>query len=230
MFLQIVIVQLKIVKGLSMKILKELRKQKAKTQSQMGALLGITQQAYATYENGVANPPVDILNKLAEFFGVTTDYLLGRSVVSSLPSNISNVYTPDAIVQFPVIGSIKAGYDGMVEEFSTGESIIIPIEMLGGRPPEDFLAFQVRGNSMYPKLIDGDRVLVLRTDSVDSGATAVVAYNGDEATIKKVVYEQGQDWLDLIPANPEYETRRIKGSDLEQCRIIGKAVKLIRDI
>lgn len=210
-----------------MKILRELRKQKSKTQAQMGAMLGISQQAYATYENGVANPPVDVLNKIAEFFGVSVDYLLGRS---SNTINISNAYTPDAIVQFPVIGSIKAGYDGMVEEYGTGETILIPIEMLGGRPPEDFLVFQVRGNSMYPKLIDGDRVLVLRTESVDSGSTAVVSYNDDEATIKKVVYVTGEDWVDLIPANPEYETKHIEGSELEHYRITGKAVKLIRDI
>ena len=208
--------------------LRELRGRKSQTQ--IANALGITQRTYSNYENEYTQPDYDVIKKMSEYFGVSVDYLLGRTSAPSSLSNISNVYTPDAIVQFPVIGSIKAGYDGMVEEFGTGESIIIPIEMLGGRPPEDFLAFQVRGNSMYPKLIDGDRVLVLRTDSVDSGATAVVAYNGDEATIKKVVYEQGQDWMDLIPANPEYETRRIKGTDLEQCRIIGKAVKLIRDI
>lgn len=210
--------------------LKETRKEKGFTQQEVANLIGISQNNYSYWENGKVKIDNESIKKLADLFGVSVDYLLGRSSTPSSISNISNVYTPDAIVQFPVIGSIKAGYDGMVEEYGTGESIIIPIEMLGGRPPEDFLAFQVRGNSMYPKLIDGDRVLVLRTDSVDSGATAVVAYNGDEATIKKVVYELGQDWIDLVPANPEYETRRIKGADLEQCRVIGKAVKLIRDI
>ena len=48
--------------------------------------------------------------------------------------------------------------------------------------------------------------------------------------MKKVHYVQGEDWLELIPANPEYPTKRIEGADLEQCRILGLVVKLIRDL
>lgn len=56
-----------------------------------------------------------------------------------------------------------------------------------------------------------------------------VLYNGDEATVKKVHYVYGEDWLELIPINPEYETKRIEKHDLENCRVLGKVVKLIRD-
>ncbi len=206
-----------------------LRKNKKITMKQLGKDIGVSESTISLYETGQRDPDNATVIKLADYFGVTVDYLLGRSGASS-PVMMSSSYTPDALVQFPVIGSIKAGYDGQVEEFGTGEYITLPIEMLNGRPAGDYLVFQVRGNSMYPKLLDGDKVLVLRTDSVDSGTTAVISYNGDEATIKKVVYKEGEDWLDLIPANPEYETKHISGSDLEFCHVIGKAVKLIRDI
>ena len=83
---------------------------------------------------------------------------------------------------------------------------------------------------MHPKLLDGDKILCKRTTSVDSGSLAVILYNGDEATIKRVNYVPGEDWLELIPSNPEYTTKRIEGTDLEQCRVIGKVVKLIRDL
>lgn len=56
-----------------------------------------------------------------------------------------------------------------------------------------------------------------------------MAYNNDEATLKKVKYVPGEDWLELIPANPEYVTRRIQGADLGQCHVIGKVIRLIRD-
>ena len=101
--------------------------------------------------------------------------------------------------------------------------------MLRGRKKEDYFTLCVKGNSMYPKLIEGDTILCLRTDSVDSGELAVIIYDGDEATVKKVVYETGKDWLELVPINPEYPVKRIEGADLTQCRVLGKVVKLIRD-
>jgi repressor LexA len=83
---------------------------------------------------------------------------------------------------------------------------------------------------MYPRLLEGDTILCKRCTTVDSGELAVILYNGDEATVKKVKYVQGEDWLELIPFNPEYPVKRIEGSDLEQCRVLGKVMKLIRDV
>lgn len=207
--------------------LKEVRKSKSMTQQDVAKYVGISQNNYSYWENGKVKIDNDSIKKLADLFNVSVDYLLGRDTPTP---TLDNAYTPDAIVPFPVIGTIKAGYDGTVEELSTGDLISIPIEMLCGRPASDYFVLQVRGNSMYPKILDGDRVLVLRTDSVDSGTTAIVLYNGDEATIKKVVYSIGENWVDLVPNNPEYDTKRIFANEFDQFRILGKAVKLIRDI
>lgn len=208
--------------------LKKLRKEKKVTQQQLADILCVDKTSISKWENGFNYPNQNIQLMIADYFGVTVDYLLGRDDNPS--PTLTNAYVPDAIVPFPVIGTIKAGYDGAVEEMSTGELISIPIEMLGGRPASDYFVLQVRGNSMYPKILDGDRVLVLRTDSVDSGTTAVIIYNGDEATIKKVIYNPGENWVDLVPNNPDYEKRRIFANELDQLRVVGKAVKLIRDI
>lgn len=208
--------------------LKELRMKHQLTQVALAEKLGISNGLYNKYEKKDIRPPYETLQKLADLYGVSVDYILGDDYAPS--PTLTNAYVPDAIVPFPVIGTIKAGYDGAVEEMSTGELISIPIEMLGGRPASDYFVLQVRGNSMYPKILDGDRVLVLRTDSVDSGTTAVIIYNGDEATIKKVIYNPGENWVDLVPNNPDYEKRRIFANELDQLRVVGKAVKLIRDI
>ena len=209
--------------------LKLLRKERGIKQNTLCKELGISQSTLSGWENSVYEPDQNMVIRLADYFGVSVDYLLGRDA-SAHSRTIDNAYVPDAIVPFRVIGTIKAGFDGAVEELSTGDLISIPLEMLGGRPASDYFVLQVRGNSMYPKILDGDRVLVLRTDSVDSGATAVIIYNGDEATIKKVVYSPGNKYVDLVPNNPEYDTRRIFANELDQLHIIGKAVKLIRDI
>jgi len=58
--------------------LKNLRKNKKLTQEYMANLLGITRQGYGKYEKSEAQPDFTTLEKLANFFGVTTDYLLGR--------------------------------------------------------------------------------------------------------------------------------------------------------
>lgn len=208
-------------------IFKKCRVATKMSQKEVANALNVVPSTLSKWETGVATPDQSILPKIADLYNVSVDYLLGRDTPAH---TLDNAYTPDAIVPFPVIGTIKAGYDGTVEELSTGDLISIPIEMLCGRPASDYFVLQVRGNSMYPKILDGDRVLVLRTDSVDSGTTAIVLYNGDEATIKKVVYSVGENWVDLVPNNPEYDTKRIFANEFDQFRILGKAVKLIRDI
>jgi len=62
-------------------ILKRLRKNAKMTQVQMAEFLGITEQHYQLYEYGKANPTVDRLEKLADLFGVSTDYILGRLAI-----------------------------------------------------------------------------------------------------------------------------------------------------
>ena len=58
--------------------LKELRTEKNVPQSAVAEFLGITQPAYANYERGTRKPDPEILSKLADYFGVSVDYLLGR--------------------------------------------------------------------------------------------------------------------------------------------------------
>lgn len=59
--------------------LKKLRKERRYTAKEMAEYLGIGQRAYHYYESAVHYPEVPGLIKLADFFGVTTDYLLGRT-------------------------------------------------------------------------------------------------------------------------------------------------------
>lgn len=206
-----------------MEKLKQLRKNAGKTQMQMSKMLGISQQAYATYETGRAQPPLDCLLKLAQYFNCTVDYLVGNS-------SANKQYNESIIIKMPVIGKIAAGYGGAAVEEHTGEYELVPTELFGGLPEEEFFVLRVVGDSMYPKLLDGDKVLVQRTSSVDSGTIAVVLYDSEEATVKRVEYVQGCDYVDLIPINPNYPPRRIQGVDLQECRILGKVIKLFRDV
>lgn len=69
--------------------LKSLRTQHRKTQQDMADMLGISRQGYAKYENNLGEPDNATLAKLADFFEVSTDYLLGRSdTIAQTPQDI----------------------------------------------------------------------------------------------------------------------------------------------
>lgn len=67
--------------------LKELRKEKGVSQADIAEYLGISKAAYGFYEAGRNMPSVDILISIAEYFAVSTDYLLARTNARSIKSN-----------------------------------------------------------------------------------------------------------------------------------------------
>jgi repressor LexA len=207
-------------------ILKKLRKEKGLTQISFAEQFQISYGTIAMWETNKRQPDNTTLMRLADFFGVSIDYLLGREEIK----NPANVYDVNGLLSFEVLGVVRAGYNGLVNEIPTGEIIELPSSMISGEHKDDYFVLQVKGNSMYPRLLDGDKILCKRMNSVDSGSLAVVLYDGEDATVKRVNYVVGEEWLELVPYNPEYETKRIEGADLEICRILGKVVKLIRDL
>lgn len=58
-------------------ILKKLRKNRGQTQKELGSRLGLSKAVISKYENGMGYPTFDVLIRMANEFGVTTDYLLG---------------------------------------------------------------------------------------------------------------------------------------------------------
>lgn len=60
--------------------LEKLRKEKKRSQKDVAEHLGISRQGYGNYENGVTEPDHTTLSKLADYFEVSADYLLGRSI------------------------------------------------------------------------------------------------------------------------------------------------------
>ena len=206
--------------------LQELRKNKKLKQSELAAILHVKQNTISNWENGKTEINNTDAIVLADFFGVSVDYLLGREGTKNPP----NVYDVDGLIRFEELGSICAGFNGAIDEIPTGEIVEIPLSMINGKDKENYFVLRVQGNSMHPRLLEGDRILCKRCSSVDSGDFAVVIYDGECATVKKVNYVNGQDWLELIPINPEYASKRIEGADLEQCRILGKVIMLLRKL
>ena len=135
------------------------------------------------------------------------------------------------VVEIPVIGTIAAGYNELANEDWSGETVSVPKEYLRGRKKEEFFVLTVQGDSMYPLYMNGDKVLILKQSTLNkSGDIGAILYDGDMATLKKVEYVLGEDWMKLIPINPEYQPKTIEGADLELCRVLGIPKLLIREI
>ena len=214
-----------------MKILKEIRKKRGLRQVDVAKMLGVTQTAYCNYENGFRSPDKETIKKLAEIFGVSTDYLLETD-----ESHNENLYPPPRIAQnvtrFPVIGTVAAGYGAEAfEDWASGEAFDVPTDWLRGRPREDFFALRVHGDSMYPSYKDGDLVLVLRQTTLNHpGDVGVVRYNGEEATLKRIDYVYGEDWMRLRPENATYPAITIRDAELENCQVLGIPWLVVREI
>lgn len=143
--------------------------------------------------------------------------------------NIINGYKdlnliPEDVIMFPIIGTIAAGYDGNVSFDPTGDEIPVPKYLLKTHNPDDYFVLHVVGDSMLPAYHNGDKVLIRKTDSVDSGTIAAVGFDTENATLKKVEYIKGENWMKLIPLNPDYPVKEIKGTDLDLCHVYGEVV------
>ncbi|CTQ73136.1 transcriptional repressor LexA [Roseibium alexandrii] len=125
-----------------------------------------------------------------------------------------------ASTEIPVMGRIAAGVP--IEAIQThSHSISVPPELLG---KGEHYALEVRGDSMIEAgILDGDTVLIRRTESADSGDIVVALVDDEEATLKRL-RKKGPS-IALEAANPAYETR-IFGPG--RVRVQGKLVSLFR--
>lgn len=205
--------------------LSELRKSKKLTQSDVAFKLGVSRQAYANYEKGSREPDFKTLERMAEYFNVSTDYLLGREQ-EMFPAPV--VSADNAV--FPVIGDIAAGFDSIAIESWDGDTVEIPSSYFKEKKKEDFFVLRVKGDSMFPEYRDGDKVLILKQNTLDyNGQTAAVLYDDEIATLKRIEYRPGE-YIRLIPINPTVPPIKIDGERLNHCRIIGIPKVLIRNI
>lgn len=197
--------------------LKALREKRGLSQVDLASLIGISNNLYNKYEKKNVRPTYETLIKLARALQVPVTELL----------DADDLFSAELVIDFPVIGSVRAGMGGNVVSEETGEIRSVAASAVHGRA-DDYFVLRVRGDSMYPEVLDGDCVLVRKTPSVESGSMAVVLYDGDYATVKWVRYVEGEDWVDLIPNNPTFPPARISGADLENCKILGEVVDIMR--
>ena len=174
------------------------------------------------WESGVSDPPLKTLDKLAKLFGVDIDDLNNSdlTVPKRDGDNLSSA------VRIPVLGSVPAGIPlEAIEDIVDWEDI--PREWTkGGR---EFFGLKIQGDSMYPKYMEGDTIILRKADDCESGDECVVYVNGYDATFKKVI--KNADHIILQPLNGAYEPMMYYYNDEENpIKIVGVVVELRRKL
>lgn len=124
----------------------------------------------------------------------------------------------------PIYASVSAGFGALGDNIAVG---LMPLYISNPADVEDTICVKVSGDSMYPKIEDGDTIVVRKQDTLQDGEIGVVRFD-DEFFVKRVEFEKNA--LRLISINPEYAPRLIEGPDLDQAEIVGKVVKIVKDL
>ena len=199
--------------------LKELRKERKISQQKLADHLDVARSTVAMWEVGPNQPDSEMLLRIADYFDVTIDYLLGRSDDSEALSG----FYPVKKKKFPVLGKVACGEPIFADE--DRETWITSSDDIDA----DF-CLVAQGDSMTGAHIeDGDIVFIKQMDVVENGYIAVVLIE-DEATIKYIDYRPETSTLILTPANPAFRTQVYQGPDLETIRVIGMAVTLQKSL
>lgn len=224
---------------------KELRTKRGWTQRYLAQKLGVSRSTIAGYEapSKSREPSNETLNKLAQLFNVSTDYLLGRTddprpprfLISHHPGmglmtvrESTAEYRPEEAIPvedtifIPVVGVIRCG-EPIFAEGAIEEMVALPT-MLAQK--NDFL-LRVKGDSMAPRIVEGDLVLIRPgLDIVNGEIYAVLVENIiPEATLKRVYKTDGQ--IVLVADNPAYGPMVFSGRKAKDVRVIGKMVRFI---
>lgn len=198
-------------------LLRQCRKQKYMSQAELASLLGVTQQAVGKWESGKSSPDPTTVAKLAEILDTTADYLLGLFDPAAEGQTEERFFGSYVYSLIPVIGTVKAGYGALAYEEDYGK------EYARVKDPSSYFYLVVRGDSMEPRIHDGDLALVHRQPTLESGELGVVVYGDGEGTLKKYI-RQGQAVI-LQPFNPAYPSQVIAGEELEHLYIAGRVVE-----
>ena len=176
------------------------------------------------YENGdIEKLPTTVLEPLAIVLKTTPAYLMGweeNNENNTAPdySHIKGIMPLPEMRKVPLLGAIACGEPIYREE---DEWISLPTDIKA-----DF-CLRCEGDSMInARINDGDIVFIQSCEIVDNGQIAAVSIN-NEATLKRVYYYPEKNKLVLSPENPKYEPFVYTNEELDDIRILGKAVMFL---
>ena len=187
-------------------VIKDYRESHGLSARELSKRSGVSHSYLIAMEKGEAkSPTIEILDKLAKTMAVSTDSLI-RVITEE-------TYEPEKRVskgvKIPVLGRVKAGVPvDAVQEIIDYEEITTEMAKTG-----EFFALQIRGDSMYPEMAEGDVVIVKKQNDIVSGQVAILLVNGNEATVKRIKKFDGG--IMVIPFNQKYQPWTYTAEEIE---------------
>ena len=208
--------------------IKSLRQSQNITQEALAKATGISEQSIYKCEKGLLfTLPIHKIEKLALVLNTSPAYLLEWTddTQRQTYSGALDAERGDSIF-FKEVIDVRIDKDITKEKLIySGEKIEIIKSALDGIHRDKFFIMKITDDSMSPRIVIKDKILVYRCNSVESGEVAIVYFNGKTA-IRRVIYRS--DSIELIPSNNAFPSRIIEGDSFANFRIIGKIARLVR--
>ena len=203
-------------------IFKRLRNSCGLTQAEMAEKLGISRSTIGMYETGAREPDFETLEKIADFFNVDIDYLLGRTLKTTKLLHPAPINSHSSGIIIPVLGRVAAGIQITAAEYVIDTEEISQAMAADG----EYFGLQIKGDSMEPKISNGDVVIVRKQSDADDGDLLIALVNGNDAVCKRLKkYAEG---IALLSTNPAYEPMYFSEKEIVEkpVEIIGKVKEL----
>lgn len=209
-------------------IISKLRSEKGLNQDELAKALNVSKSTVGMWEIGKRTPITSKLDEIADYFNVDMDYLYGKT---NIPRKIHYDYAGNEYilkhnmqqgVKIPVLGRVAAGIPITATEY------IIDTEEIPQSMANDgeYFALQIKGDSMEPKISNGDVVIVRKQSDAEDGDLVIALINGHDAVCKRLKkYTEG---IALLSTNASYEPLYFSQKEIEEkpVAIIGKVKEL----
>lgn len=202
-------------------LIKDKRRHLELTQQELADKIGVSKSAVSRYESGeIGNMGLDKAQALVKALNLDPLMLLGF-----VGANGKELQPVDlsASVKIPVVGKIPAGTPVEAIE-DVIDYIDIPEDWIKG--DAEYIGLEVKGDSMYPMMIDGDRVVIRVQPTAETGDICACYVNGYDATLKRIALKSRT--ITLVPENKEYPPKTYNHPGA--VTIVGKVVEIRRKL
>lgn len=189
------------------------------TLDEIATKVGVAKSTIQRYEAGkIEKPKLPVLESIANALNVNPSWLIGKS---DDMRPIKNTATKGITIN--VLGRVAAGIPiEAVENIIDTEEISEEMARTG-----EFFGLQIKGDSMEPRIYEGDVVIVRKQDDAESGDIVIALVNGNDATCKRLTkYAGGISLVSLNSAKYEPLMFSNEEIDTKPVKILGKVVEL----
>lgn len=204
--------------------IKRIRAEHGLSQAELGKIAGVSDKAVSTWELGLKTPRMGAVEKMANYFGITKSAIVddvqtapAASKEPTIPPGFDPMPEMDMV---PLVGRIACGTPITAEQ-NVERIVCVPSKW------RSTFTLTCKGDSMEPRIHDGDLVAIRKQPEVENGEIAAVRI-GEEATLKHVYLHE--NFIELRPENPAFNSIILSREDMNDVVIEGKAVGLCRDI